>query len=122
LDAGPARSIPEDRARPLCVPGAERIAVVRHAGQLSAVHGVCAHQGGPLYEGKVIAGCLTCPWHGWQYKPDDGCAPAPFVERIHTYRLRLKSGRVLVDPRPLPPGTAVPAVPIPLENDHDSAA
>ena len=42
--------MPEDRARPLCVPGAERIAIVRHRDQVSALHGVCAHQGGPLYE------------------------------------------------------------------------
>lgn len=122
LDAGLASEIPENRARPLCVPGAERIAIVRHAGQVSALHGVCAHQGGPLYEGKVIDGCLTCPWHGWQYRPEDGCAPPPFVERIPTYRLRLKAGRVLVDPRPLPPGTAVPAVPVHSESEHDSAA
>ena len=109
LDAGLASDLPTDRARPLCVPGAERIAVVRHGDQVSAIHGVCAHQGGPLYEGKVIDGALTCPWHGWQYRPGDGCAPPPFTERIPTYAIRLKSGRVLVDPRPLPSGTAVPA-------------
>jgi len=107
LDAGSWRDIPEDRARPLVVPGGERIAIIRYAGQVSALHGVCAHQGGPLYEGKVIDGCLTCPWHGWQYRPGDGCAPPPFVERIPTYRIRLKGDRVLVDPRPLPIGTPV---------------
>jgi methionine sulfoxide reductase heme-binding subunit len=115
LDAGPWHEIPEDRARPLVVPGAERIAVIRYAGQVSALHGVCAHQGGPLYEGKVIDGCLTCPWHGWQYRPGDGCAPPPFVERIPTYRIRLKGDRVLVDPTPLPSGTATPPARIPEE-------
>lgn len=122
LDAGRALDLPLDRARPLVVPNAERIAIVRHAGYVSAMHGVCAHQGGPLYEGKVIDGCLTCPWHGWQYRPEDGCAPPPFTERLPTYQIRVKSGRVLVDPRPLPPGTAVPSAPIHEENDHDSAA
>jgi nitrite reductase/ring-hydroxylating ferredoxin subunit/DMSO/TMAO reductase YedYZ heme-binding membrane subunit len=107
LDAGLARTIPEDRARSLFVPDAERIAVIRYGDQVSALHGVCAHQGGPLYEGKVIDGCLTCPWHGWQYRTGDGCAPPPFVERIPTYNIRLKDGRVLVDPRPLPSGTPV---------------
>jgi DMSO/TMAO reductase YedYZ heme-binding membrane subunit/nitrite reductase/ring-hydroxylating ferredoxin subunit len=119
LDAGLARDIPVDRARPLVVPGGERIAVVRSGDAISAVHGVCAHQGGPLYEGKVIDGCLTCPWHGWQYRPSDGCSPPPFQERLITYRLRLKDGRVLVDPRPLPAGTAVPPVVLEGESDHD---
>jgi nitrite reductase/ring-hydroxylating ferredoxin subunit len=95
------------------VPGAERIALVRWDGKVAAVHGVCAHQGGPLYEGRVIDGCLTCPWHGWQYRPADGQAPPPFKELLPTYRVRMKDGRVLVDPRPLPPGT--PTDPIELE-------
>jgi hypothetical protein len=25
---------------------------------------------GPLGEGKIIDGCVTCPWHGYQYLPD----------------------------------------------------
>jgi nitrite reductase/ring-hydroxylating ferredoxin subunit len=122
LDAGAARELPEDRATALVVPGAERIAVIRHKDQFSAIHGVCAHQGGPLYEGKVIDGCLTCPWHGWQYRPEDGCAPPPFVERVVTYPIRLKDGRVLVDPRPLAAGTKVMPAKLQQENEHESAA
>lgn len=112
IDAGPAASVPRDRALPVCVPDGERIALVRHGDALSAVHGVCAHQGGPLYEGKVIDGCLTCPWHGWQYRPGDGQSPPPFTEKIPTYRVRVsREGRVLVCPTPLAPGTAIePAV------------
>lgn len=108
LDAGLAKTIPTDRARAVCVPGGERIAVIRTKGKVSALHGVCAHQGGPLYEGKVIDGSLTCPWHGWQYRPEDGCSPPPFTEKLPTYRVCIAEGRVLVDPRALPPGTATP--------------
>jgi methionine sulfoxide reductase heme-binding subunit len=122
LDAGLAHALPEGRAQPLVVPGAERIAIVRHEDRVSALHGVCAHQGGPLYEGRVVDGCLTCPWHGWQYRPNDGCAPPPFVERIPTYPIRIHKGRVLVDPRPLPLGAAAPSVHICERGEHDSAA
>ena len=108
IDAGPADALPLDRARPVCTPDGERIALVRTADGISAVHGVCAHQGGPLYEAKVIDGCLTCPWHGWQYRPGDGRSPPPFAEKLATYPVRLKNGRVLVDPRPQPAGTALP--------------
>jgi nitrite reductase/ring-hydroxylating ferredoxin subunit len=118
LDAGPPETIPHDRARPVFVPNGERIALIRNGDEISALHGVCAHQGGPLYEGKVIDGCLTCPWHGWQYRPSDGCAPPPFTERIATYRLRLKDGRVLVDPRPQAPGTPVPPLCVSSEGHH----
>ncbi len=107
LDAGPVGAIPKNRALPVVGPTGERIAVIRHAGGVSALHGVCAHQGGPLYEGKVVDGCLTCPWHGWTYRPEDGCAPPPFVEKISTYDVRIEGGRVFVCPDPNPEGTRV---------------
>lgn len=110
IDAGLAADIPTDRARTVCA-GNERIAVFNHQGKVSAVTNVCAHQGGPLGEGKIIDGCITCPWHGWQYKAHDGCSPPPFTEKITTYQVRLRSGRVEVCTTPLPPGTpTTPAV------------
>ena len=108
LDAGTVEEIEEGRGRAVCAPGGERIAVFRNAGSVSAIANVCAHQGGPLAEGKIIDGCVTCPWHGWTYRPEDGQAPPPFTEKIPTHRVRLEGRRILVDLRPLPPGTAVP--------------
>jgi len=113
IDVGTPEDIPNDRARTVCTPAGERIAVFRHAGAISAVTNLCAHQGGPLGEGKVIDGCITCPWHGWQYRPHDGCSPPPFAEKINTYQVRIVgagSGRVQVNPAALPPGT--PTVPV----------
>ncbi|WP_370198074.1 Rieske (2Fe-2S) protein, partial [Roseibium sp.] len=68
------------------------------------------HQNGPLGEGKVLWGCITCPWHGYQYNLADGCAPAPFTEKIATYKLKLVGSTVLLDPNALPPGTYVEPV------------
>ncbi|HVJ54359.1 MAG TPA: Rieske 2Fe-2S domain-containing protein [Aliidongia sp.] len=112
LEAGPAATIPEGRARIVTPQEGERIAIFRHQGKLSAVVNVCAHQNGPLGEGRIIDGCITCPWHGFQFRPEDGCAPPPFTDKVATYRLRLAGGLVLVDPRPLPPGTRVEPVPV----------
>lgn len=120
IDVGTMDEIPMDRARTVCAPAdgvgsggagglvGERIAVFKHAGGVSAVTNVCAHQGGPLGEGKVIDGCITCPWHGWQYRPGDGCSPPPFQEKIATYPVRIRAGRVEVCTTPLPPGTPTP--------------
>lgn len=100
-------ALPDGQARIVVPPGGERIAVFRNGGTLSAIINVCAHQNGPLGEGRIIDGCVTCPWHGFQFRPEDGCAPAPFTDKIATYRLKCQAGAVLVDPRPLPPGTRV---------------
>ncbi len=106
IDVCAVDDIREDRAKMATV-GGERIAVFRYAGKLSCVSNVCRHQNGPLGEGKIVDGCITCPWHGYQYLPDSGQSPPPFTEKIPTYQVRLQGGRVLVDPRANPPGTRV---------------
>lgn len=40
--------------------------------QFFAIDGMCAHQGGPIAQGKLDRNCITCPWHGWQYNIADG--------------------------------------------------
>ncbi len=100
LDARPRSSFVEGVPRAVLPPDGERIAVMLHEGQLYAIHAVCRHQGGPLDEGRIIDGCLTCPWHGWQYRPEDGKSPPPFTEELPIYPVEERNGRVYVDPRP----------------------
>jgi len=108
LTVAAGRDFAEGHGKVVPVDGAESVAIFRHEGRLSAVSNLCAHQNGPLGEGRVIDGCITCPWHGFQYRLEDGCAPPPYTEKLATYRLRLHDGMVLLDPRPNPPGTKVP--------------
>ena len=83
----------------------ERVAVFRYDGKVSAVSNVCQHQNGPLGEGRIIDGCITCPWHGYQYRPDSGAAPPPFKEKISTFRVKVVEGTVFVHPLANPAGT-----------------
>lgn len=98
--------IQEDRAKIFTISG-ERVAVFKYDGKLSAINNVCHHQGGPLGEGKVIDGCVTCPWHGYQYLPENGQSPPPFTEKVETYQLKLEGDQILINPQPNEPGTAV---------------
>lgn len=103
IDAGELATIPQSRARVVCAPAGEgrpgeRIAVYNDNGTARAISNVCAHQGGPLGEGKIIGGCVTCPWHGYQYEPVTGCSPPPFTERVAKYEVRVSAGRVFVNP------------------------
>ncbi len=77
-------------------------ALFLHLGRVYAVSNVCRHQGGPLAEGRIVSGCITCPWHGYQYRPEDGCSPPPFEEILSTYRLRLVDDTVYIFPEALP--------------------
>jgi nitrite reductase/ring-hydroxylating ferredoxin subunit/DMSO/TMAO reductase YedYZ heme-binding membrane subunit len=103
--AGAPGEIPDKGALIVAAPGGERIAVFRDGSEIGALTNVCSHQNGPIGEGRIIDGCVTCPWHGWQYRLSDGCAPPPFTEKLATYPVRIRNGVVEVDPHPLPPGT-----------------
>lgn len=50
---------------------------------------------------------MTCPWHGYQYLPEDGASPPSFTEKVSTFQTRIVEGRLWIDPRPNPPGTRV---------------
>lgn len=109
-----AAAVPEKRAIVVTVSG-ERVAVFRYDGNISAISNVCKHQNGPLGEGRIIDGCVTCPWHGYQYLPENGCSPPPFTDKVATYRTKIVNGTVFVDPNPLPEGTRVEPSRIPLQ-------
>lgn len=98
--------IEEDRAKIFTVEK-ERVAIFKYDGKLSAIHNVCKHQGGPLGEGKIIDGCITCPWHGYQYLPSNGQSPPPFTEKVATYELKLEGETVYINPKAFEEGTEV---------------
>jgi nitrite reductase/ring-hydroxylating ferredoxin subunit/DMSO/TMAO reductase YedYZ heme-binding membrane subunit len=106
VDACAVESIPEKCATVVSIRG-ERVAIFKYDGKVSAISNVCRHQNGPLGEGKIIDGCVTCPWHGYQYLPETGASPPPFTEKVAIFKTRIADGRVLIDPNPLAPGTQV---------------
>jgi sulfoxide reductase heme-binding subunit YedZ len=101
VDVCDVEEIPESRARVVCIGSGERIAIVKHNGKVTAVSNVCSHQGGPLGEGQVVDGCLTCPWHGYQYDPASGKSPPPYTEQVKVYEVRVDGQRVMLNPEPI---------------------
>ena len=106
VNACAVSGIPEKRGTVVSLNG-ERVAIFKYDGKISAISNVCRHQNGPLGEGKIIDGCVTCPWHGFQYLPENGASPPPFTEKVSTFQTKIVDGRVWIDPRPNPPGTGV---------------
>jgi len=51
-----------------------------------------------------VDGCLTCPWHGYQYRVEDGCSPPPFTEVVSTYAVKVIGGEIYVSGEPLARG------------------
>lgn len=92
--------------------GGDRVAVFLQKGKISAISNACAHQNGPLGEGKILNCLVTCPWHGFQYDVTNGRSPAPFTETVPTYNLKLDGKTILVDQNANLPGTYVEPIDI----------
>jgi len=106
VEVGTVGEIPDDRAKVVTIAG-ERVAIFKYDGKISAISNVCQHQNGPLGEGKVIDGCITCPWHGYQYLPDCGASPPPFHEKVPTFDVKVEDNQIFVRATPNLPGTRV---------------
>lgn len=65
-------------------------------GELHAMDGICAHQGGPLGKGKLVGCVLTCPWHGWQYDVGSGKQILSKVIAQRTYPIRRQNDTIQV--------------------------
>ena len=70
--------------------GVNDLVVVRVGDTVHAMHDVCAHAGGPLHEGRVVDGCIECPWHASRFRLTDGLAKqGPTVYDQPAYELRV---------------------------------
>ncbi len=78
------------------VVGTQIIAVFWANDSLYAIDGMCAHQGGPVAKGRVEGGCVTCPWHGWQYELATGIQTINRQPLQRTYEVRQNGDRVEV--------------------------
>lgn len=73
--------------------GINDLVVVRIGETIHALHSVCAHAGGPLHEGRVVDGCVECPWHFSRYRLTDGLAKqGPTVYDQPSYEVRAAEG------------------------------
>ncbi|XP_030363271.1 cholesterol 7-desaturase-like [Strigops habroptila] len=76
--------LPHGAARSLSLLG-EQLAVFRTPdGQAFVVDAYCPHLGANLAAGgRVVGNCIECPFHGWQFRGEDGkCTSIPYAEKV----------------------------------------
>jgi nitrite reductase/ring-hydroxylating ferredoxin subunit/uncharacterized membrane protein len=84
--------------RPVCArAGDVNVLIVRDGDGIHAMDDRCTHRGGPLHEGEVADGCVTCPWHGSRFRLTDGSVErGPASSPQPLYETRVSDGRVEV--------------------------
>ncbi len=98
VDVGASGDFPEAALRRVMVEDLPAL-VIRQQGTLCAIGAVCSHAGGPLDEGTLENGRVTCPWHGSIFDVCTGAVkggPATFDQPQLV--VREDGGRVAVKP------------------------
>ncbi len=66
------------------------------SGAVFALKDKCPHKGGPLSQGIVSRGQVTCPLHGMTIGLCDGRAAPPDEGCTETYSVKIESGQVFL--------------------------
>lgn len=96
IDIGALDDIPVQGARKVKTPTG-CVGLFRTAsGQVHALANACPHKGGPLTEGIVHDGFVTCPLHNMVLSLSTGEAQGADVGKVATYPVKVVEGRVLL--------------------------
>lgn len=73
------------------------VVAIRTGDQVHALADRCSHMSGPLSDGDLADGCLTCPWHGSVFRISDGAvAGGPATAPQPAFETRVVAGAVQV--------------------------
>lgn len=93
---GQLSDIPRQGAR--CIKNGDMtIAIFRTADdRVFALEDNCPHKNGPLSQGIVHDGCVTCPLHNWVISLETGTAQGADEGETRTYPVKLEGETVLL--------------------------
>jgi len=83
---------------PLCVEvEGKKLALFKVLEKYYAIDNTCPHAGGPLCEGEMENGVITCPWHGSQFKVVTGeVIHGPASTPVAVYPTEVRGDEVFV--------------------------
>ncbi len=77
--------------------GGVAVLLSRHQGRICAISDRCTHRGGPLSDGEIEGGCVTCPWHQSVFRLVDGSVErGPATAPQPAYDVRVRDGSIEV--------------------------
>ena len=90
-----AAELPPGSAREVLVSGTP-VAVFNVDGAFHAISNTCLHRRGPLGQGTLEGGVVTCPWHAWTWDVTTGVSTMNPELRVPRYEVKVEDGQVLV--------------------------
>lgn len=90
------QDLPEDKMIGVTLDGDE-ILVANVGGEYRAIGAICTHEGGPLPEGDLFQGIVTCPYHAGEFDLTTGEAVTPPpTEPEPVYQVRVEGDEIQV--------------------------
>ena len=65
-------------------------------GEYRAYRNLCPHAAAPICGGRVTAGVLRCPWHGWEFDLRTGAHRTHPATRLESYSVEVEGGCLFV--------------------------
>ena len=94
---GTLDDIPQRGSRKLEI-NETKIALFRtHDDRVFALEDACPHKKGPLSQGIVHDGCVTCPLHNWVISLESGQAQGADEGATRTFPLKLEDQSILIN-------------------------
>ena len=115
-----AGEIRAGEVRPLRYFGRDLVVYRTESGEVRVTDAHCPHLGAHMgYGGRVCGEAIECPFHGWKWDGEGGCAGVPYAAkippnvRLGTWPVREFGGQIMVyfSPDGGPPAWELPALP-----------
>lgn len=82
----------------------EHLVLFRSKDNISALKDRCPHRNVPLSEGRVVEGCIQCPYHGWMFDASGTCQRQPGLDpsnecrsyKVQSYDASEKAGLIWI--------------------------
>lgn len=105
----------------------QKLVVFRAAdGSIACLSDICIHRGASLSAGRVVDGCVECPYHGWRFDRHGAAVKIPAQAegrkipqhaRVDSYPVEIRYGWVWVFMGDLPEGERPPLPEFPEYDD-----
>ena len=95
ITVGQVADFAPGRGRMVIVNG-RHVALFRLDDGFFAIDNLCLHRAGPLCDGDIVDGVVTCPWHGWSYEIRSGTLVQDPRVGVSKHNTRIVGGDVQV--------------------------